>query len=144
MFDELLKLVNGTVAWTKANLDSYGVPTSTTVNAGGFDVIDLGKTGAQGISVVAIFPTAATANGTKYLELTIEACDDAAFPSAIKELLTFGGATIRRIIPSETPAVFIGRVSTTLRYIRAKAVGQAGCDFKLAQVLLTPYAFNVL
>ena len=147
MFDADLVLADGSAAWTYANIvtSTYGVPTSTTINDGGFAVIDLGKTGVSGLSVVAIFPTLATkVAGNGALNLTIEACASAAFGSAITELLTFGGATIRVLVVTETPAVYIGRISTTLQYVRAKAVMAADNDYKLAKVYLTPMAYNVL
>ena len=63
-FDSNLVLCDGSAVWSYANIVSsgYGIPTSTTRNAGGFAVIDFGAAGVgsdmRGLAAVLILPAA--------------------------------------------------------------------------------------
>ena len=49
VWDANLVLADTTADWDKSSLDSYGTPTSTTRNAGGFVVIDLKALGGTAV-----------------------------------------------------------------------------------------------
>jgi hypothetical protein len=138
-FDSGLALVDGSAAWTYAALvtpATYGVPTSTTRNAGGFAVLDIGETGVDGLSAVVILPAANA--GADALTLTIEGCASAAFGSLVHVLADFDivATTTGVLVGSETPCVMIRRFRSKWRYIRAHAVVTAADDFGLGKVYL--------
>ena len=149
-FDANLVLANSDADWTFANLNTsnYGTPTSTTRNAGGFAVLDLGSTGigaaARGIAVVLIFMDSAAA-ADDALTCIVEESTTEAF-TVPHELAKFDilAATKGVIIGSEIPAVVIRRVSPTLRYLRIDASCVAADNFGTVWALLTPYPFKVL
>jgi hypothetical protein len=149
-FDANLVLVDGSADWSYANLvtSSYGTPTSTTRNDGGFAVIDLGSThiGAswKGIAAVLVLTEAADATSDA-LTCTIEESTSEGF-TVPHELAKFdiAAATMGVILGSEVPATVIRRVSPTLRYIRCKATVPSGDDFNTVYCLLSPYPFEYL
>jgi hypothetical protein len=150
VFDANLVLADDTADWTYANLVSsgYGTPTSTTKNAGGFAVIDLGAAniGAaiRGLAAVLVLTEAANDAGDE-LTAIIEESTTAVFTVA-HELAKFDilAATKGIILGSEAPCTVIRRISPTLRYVRLKAVNTASDDFKTCWCMLSPYPYKVL
>ena len=148
-FDANLVLVDGSVTWSFANINTsnYGTPTSTTRNAGGFAVIDMGGAGVpsdmRGLAVVLIMPSTVTA--TDELTLIVEESTTEAF-TVPHELAKFDilAATKGVILGSEAPATVIRRIVSTLRYLRVDASITAADDFGLCQVLLSPYPYKYL
>jgi len=146
-FDANLVLADTTADWTYANLDSYGSPTSTTRNDGGFVVIDtlaLGGLAAKGMCAVFI-ADAAAAVASDALTLIIEGSDTEAFTTGdLEALAAFGvdGAVGSGIIDGdETPCTIVRLFNTNRRYIRAKATCVADDDFKTCQVFLAPWGY---
>jgi hypothetical protein len=149
-FDANLVLADTTADWTYANLvtSNYGTPTSKTRNAGGFAVIDLlaiKGTAAKGLSAVFICDEAGAA-ADDALTLLLQACDLEAFSSGVQTLALFevAGAAQGIILGNECPCTVIRRFSTTKRYLRVDASCVADDNFHTCQVLLSPWAFNVL
>lgn len=147
-FDANLVLADDTLDWTAANITSYGVPISTTRNAGGFAVIDLGSAGiggdVGGLAAVLVLTEAAAA-ADDALTVIIEESTTEAF-TVPHELAKFDilAATKGVILGSEQPATIIRRISPTLRYLRAKVTNVALDDQKTCWVLLSPYPYKVL
>ena len=149
-FDANLVLCDGSAAWTFANLNTsdYGTPISTTRNAGGFAVIDLGSAGIgadrRGIAVVLVL-TVAGAAVDDALTCIVEESTTEAF-TVPHELAKFDilAATKGVILGNETPAVVIRRISATLRYLRIVASVTAADNFGVVHCLLSPYPFKVL
>ena len=148
-FDANLVLVDGSVTWSFANINTsnYGTPTSTTRNAGGFAVIDMGGAGVpsdmRGLAVVLIMPSTVTAGDE--LTLIVEESTTEIF-TVPHELAKFDilAATKGVILGSEAPATVIRRIVSTLRYLRVDASITAADDFGLCQVLLSPYPYKYL
>ena len=147
-FDANLVLADDTADWTAANLTSYGTPTSTTRNAGGFAVIDLGSANigaaVSGLAAVLVLTEAAAA-ADDALTVIIEESDTEIFTVA-HELAKFDilAATKGVIIGSEQPCTVVKRISPTLRYIRCKATNVAADDQKTCWCLVSPYPYKVL
>ena len=149
-FDANLVLVDGSAAWSFANINTsdYGTPVSTTRNAGGFAIIDLGSANigvaVSGIAVVLVLMAAAAAGDE--LTAIIEESGSSTFASDIHELGKFDilAATKGVILGSECPTVVIIRISPKERYLRIDASVTAGDNFGLSQCLLSPYPFRVL
>ena len=149
-FDADLVLADSTADWTFANLvtSNYGTPTSTTRNAGGFAVIDLGATSigaaVRGLAIVLVMTEAAAAAGDA-LTVIVEESTTVAF-TVPHELAKFDilAATKGVIIGSEAPATVIRRVSPTLRFLRIDASCTAGDDFGTVWCLVSPYPYKVL
>jgi len=149
-FDANLVLADNTLDWTYANLvtATYGVPTSTTRNDGGFAVIDLkalSTTPASGLAAIFLSDEAG-ADDTDALTLTLEACDLEAFTSGVQTLANFeiAGATHGVITGAECPCTVVRRFSTRLQFIRAHAVCVSGDNFHTCWVLLAPWPFHTL
>lgn len=139
----------GTYDWTIANL-AYGTPTSTTINTGGFVVIDL-KAISTMRSMAAILICTESVTTADELTLTIESSDATTFTHAsgtvdVRTLATFdiGGNTLGIIEGDECPCTVVRRFECTQRYIRAHAVVSAGDDFGACWVLLAPWPFHTL
>lgn len=149
-FDYSLMLCDGSADWSYANVvtSNYGTPTSTTRNAGGFAVIDLGATGigaaVRGMAVVLILSEAAAATDDA-LTVIVEQSTTEIF-TVPHELGKFDilAATKGVIIGSECPATVVMRVSPTLRYLRIDASCVAADDFGVVYCLLSPYPYKVL
>lgn len=147
-FDANLVLVDGSADWSYSNLGTYGTPTSTTRNDGGFIVLDLGSAhiGAawKGIAAVLVCVDEAAA-GTDALTCTIEESTTEAF-TVPHELAKFDilAASMGVILGSEVPATVVKRVSPTERYLRCKASTLSGDDFHTVYCLLSPYPYKVL
>jgi len=151
-FDANLVLADTTADWTYANLvtpNTYGTPTSTTKNAGGFVVIDtlaLGGLAAKGMCAVFIADETANAAGDA-LTLIIEGSDASDFSSGLEALAAFGvdGAVGSGIIDGdETPCTIVRLFSTNRRYIRCKATVTSDDDFHTCQVFLAPWGYVTL
>lgn len=147
-FDYNLMLADETADWTKANLDSYGTPTSTTRNSGGFAVLDLGSAGiggdVGGMAIVLVLTETANAVGDA-LTVIVEESTTEVF-TVPHELAKFDilAATKGVILGSETPCTVIRRVTPTLRYLRIVASCTASDDFKTCWCLVSPYPYKVL
>jgi len=149
-FDANLVLADDTADWTYANLvtSDYGTPTSTTRNAGGFAVIDLGSANigaaVSGLAVVLVLTEAAAA-ADDALTVIVEESATEIF-TVPHELAKFDilAATKGVIIGSEAPCTVIRRVSPTLRYLRIDASCVAADDLKTCWCLLSPYPYKVL
>ena len=93
-FDANLVLCDGSADWNFANLvtSNYGSPTSTTRNAGGFAVIDLGATqigvAVSGMAIVLVLTEAAAA-ADDALTCIAEESSVLAFTSDVHELGKF-------------------------------------------------------
>ena len=150
VFDANLVLADDTLDWTFASLvtSNYGTPTSTTRNAGGFTVIDLGSASigaaVRGLAIVLILTEAAAA-ADDALTVIVEESTTVAF-TVPHELAKFDilAATKGIIIGSEAPCTVIRRVSPTLRYLRIDASCVAADDFKTCWCLVSPYPYKVL
>lgn len=148
-FDANLVLVDGSADWTFANINTsdYGTPISTTRNAGGFAVIDLGAAwdSKEDMAIVLTLPEAAGAAGDA-LTLIVEESSSATFASDIHELTKFDilAATKGVIIGSEAPATVVRRVNPRLRYLRVDASVTSGDDFGAGQVNISPYPYKYL
>jgi hypothetical protein len=152
-FDENLVLADDTLDWSFGNIvtATYGAAAgnvSTTRNAGGFAVIDLGSAGiggaVRGMAAVLIIDQAAEAAGD---ELTVVIQESTTMAFTIPHLLAEFDiiATTRGVIlGSETPCTVVRRISPTLRYVRALASCTAADDFHTCWVLLSPYPFRRL
>lgn len=148
-FDANLVLADTTLDWDETNLGSFGVPTDTTRNNGGFVVIDtlaLGGLAAKGM--VAVFIADETANSSgDALTLIIEGSDNKAFGTGgagLEALAAFGveGANGSGVIDGdETPCTIIRLFATNRRYIRCKATCTASDDFHTCQVFLAPWGY---
>ena len=150
-FDALLMLADNTKDWTKAYLDLYGTAAaniSTTKNAGGFDVIDLGSAkiggSVRGLAVVLVIDEVGEAAGDQ-LTVTVQESATEIFTTP-HELAEFDilAATRGVILGSECPCTVIRRISPTLQFLRVLASTGAGADFHTCWVLLSPYPYRVL
>lgn len=146
-FDANLVLCDGSLTWSFANINTsdYGTPVSTTRNAGGFAILDMGSANIgsdpRGLAVVLILP-AANAAGDE-LTCIIEESGSSTFASDIHELGKFdiAAATKGVILGSECPAIVIHRIVMKERYLRIDASVTASDDFGLAQCLVSPYPY---
>jgi len=149
-FDYNLMFADDTADWTFANVvtSNYGTPTSTTRNAGGFAVLDLGSAGigspVRGWAVVLCLTEAAAA-ADDALTVIVEESTTVVF-TVPHELAKFDilAATKGVIIGSEQPCTVIRRISPTLRYLRIDASNVADDDQKTVWCLLSPYPYKVL
>ncbi|MCK9597425.1 MAG: hypothetical protein M0R06_00215 [Sphaerochaeta sp.] len=147
-FDANIILADDTADWNKANLDSYGTPTSTTKNAGGFAVIDLGSANiggpVKGLSAVLVLTEAANANDDA-LTVIIEESDTEVF-TVPHELAKFDilAATKGIILGSETPCTVVKIISPTLQYVRCVASCTAADDFGTCWCMLTSGVYKKL
>ena len=148
MFDADLILAagnTGTYDWDKACLDAYGEPTSTTRNDGGFAVLDLKGTPANGLAIVFIGKDSSiTADDA--LVLTVESSENEDFASVVHELAEFDLAAVASgtIVGSEFPLVVVRRIATGDRYLRCKATCAAGDALGECWVLVAPWPFKTL
>ncbi len=150
-FDANLVLANDDGDWTYANLVSsnYGTPTSTTRNAGGFAIIDLGSadigSAVRGLAVVLIMLDSANASDDA-LTVIVEESGVVAFGSDVHELGKFdiAAATKGIILGSEQPATVVMRVSPRERYLRIDASNVASDDQGTVWCLLSPYPYKLL
>jgi hypothetical protein len=150
-FDANLVLANDDGDWTFANLvtSDYGSPTSTTRNAGGFAVLDLGSanigTAVHGIAIVLIFLDSANASDDA-LTCIAEESGVEAFTSDVHELGKFdiAAATKGILLGSEIPATIVMRVTPKERYLRIDASCVAADDFGTVWALVSPYPFRLL
>lgn len=148
VFDANLILANDAAAWSFANLNTsdYGTPVSTTRNAGGFAIIDLGSanigSAVKGLAVVLVL-TAAAADATDALTCIIEESGSATFASDIHELGKFdiAAATKGVILGSEVPATVVMRCAFKERYVRVDASVTAGDNFGTVWAMLSPYPY---
>lgn len=146
-FDANLVLVDGSANWTFANINTsdYGTPVSTTRNAGGFVILDMGSANIgsdrRGLAIVLILPSANAAGDA--LTCIVEESGSATFASDIHELGKFdiAAATKGVILGSETPAVVIMRIVMKERYLRVDASVTADDNFGAAEVLVSPYPY---
>ncbi len=150
-FDANGVLCDGSVDWTYANVVSsnYGSPTSTTRNAGGFAVIDMGSadigSDPRGLAVVLVFTEAANADADA-ATVIVEESGVEAFTSDVHELGKFDivAATKGIILGSEVPATVIMRIVMKERYLRIDASLSSADDFGVVYALLSPYPYRVL
>lgn len=144
-FDANLVLADSTAEWTYSNLNSYGSPDDTTKNAGGFVVLDIKETGAQGISVALIIDEAGAA-ADDALTVKLQASDNKAFGSEVHTLALFevAAATEGVITGAECPCTVIRRIVTEKRYLRIAASCVASDDFHTVWVVASPYPFKTL
>lgn len=158
-FDANLLLANSDGGWTYANLvtSDYGSPVSTTRNAGGFVVLDIGGSGLviggpiSGLAVVLVLNTAeAAVTAGDALTVIVEECDDYDFSSSQPhELAKFdiAAATKGVILGSEVTGVattVVRRVSPTRRYMRIDASCSTDDDFGTCWAMVSPYPFKDL
>ena len=143
MFDDDLVLLDGTISLTDA-LDTP--PISTTRDAAtGAAVIDLQKTGANGLFAALILPTNGTPGDT--VTAFLEASDNEDMTgdtTGITKLGSFGiaEATSGEILGSETPDVAFVKFATSKRYVRLNlTVGAGDTGVGAAKCYITPYAF---
>ena len=154
MFDDNLKLVDGSADWSYTNLhtNAYGQPVLTTRNDGGFAVLDMGVGGSPwaGLSIVMIFTEAAAATDDA-LTAIAEECDDYDFSSSKPHELakfdiaaTTKGVILGSEIASTTiPVYVIRRVAFTRRYLRISAdCNAAGDDFGVVYCYVDPFTFK--
>jgi len=154
MFDDSLKLVDGSADWSYTNLhtNGYGQPVLTTRNDGGFAVLDMGDGGSpvSGLSFVMIFTEAAAATSDT-LTAIAEECDDYDFStSKPHELAKFDIAAVSKgvILGSEitaalVPIYVIRRVAFTRRYLRISAdCAASGDDFGVVYCYVNPFTFK--
>ena len=147
MFDASLILVDGTVSIDADTVTSYAAPTATTaVSATGAAVVDVSKTGVNGLAAVMILPTAEDAGTTDTLTAFIEASDVLAFTSDIHKLGSFdiAGASGGVILGAEGPDVAVVRFATNKKYVRVNwtpAKDNGNGDFGKIKVYLSPYPF---
>lgn len=160
-FDANLVLCDLTADWSHVNLvtsNTYGTPTSTTRNDGGFVVLDMGSakigTAVSGLAVVLVF-TEAAADDADELYATIEESTEATFGSGtVHELgeLDIAAAARGRILGSEVTSakvaigvVVVRRFVMERRYLRLKAITtNVADDFGKVWALVSPYPFRVL
>ncbi len=150
-FDANLVLADNTADWTFANINTsdYGTPVSTTRNAGGLAVLDLGATKiggpVSGWAIVLILTEAGAASDDA-LTCKVEESSVVAFGSDVHELGKFdeAAATTGIILGSEAPIAIVMRVAPKLRYLRIDASMVSGDDFGVVWCLLSPYPFRVL
>ena len=148
-FDANLVLADDTADWTYANLVSYGTPTSTVKNSGGFVTIDLlalSGTSAKGMAAILIVDEAGVATDDA-LTILLQASDSDTFASGyVQTLANFevAGVTHGVILGNECPCTVVRRFATEKRYIRAQASATADDDFHTCWVLLAPWPFYVL
>ena len=147
-FDANLVLADLTLDWDKTNIDAYGTPTSTTRNAGGFAVIDLGAAniGAayNGIAAVLVLTAEANAAGDALTAIIQESTTEAFTVPHNLAQFDILAATLGVIVGSEAPATVVKRISPTLRYLRCLAALTAADDFGAVWCLLSPYPFRRL
>ena len=150
-FDANLVLANLDADWTYANIvtNDYGTPISTTRNAGGLAVLDLGATnigGPVGGWAIVLVLTEAAAASDDALTCKIEESSVVAFGSDVHELGKFDEAAANTgiILGSEAPLVVVMRVAPKLRYLRIDASMVAGDNFGAVWCLLSPYPFRGL
>ena len=147
-FDANLVLCDGSAAWTFANLNTsdYGTPISTTRNAGGFVILDMGSanigSAIKGLAIVLVLSSSAADAGDA-LTCIAEESGSATFASDIHELGKFdiAAATKGVILGSEVPATVIMRVSMKERYLRVDASVTAGDNFGTVYALVSPYPY---
>lgn len=150
-FDANLVLADDTLDWTFANLNTsdYGTPVSTTRNAGGFAILDMGSadigSDVRGLAIALVLTETAGA-GADALTVIVEESGSSTFASDIHELGKFdiAGATKGIILGSETPATVIMRVVMKERYLRIDASCTSGDDFKTCWCLVSPYPYRRL
>jgi hypothetical protein len=143
-YDANMELVDGSADWTYANLvtSKYGAPTSITRNSGGFVVLKINGTPADGLAVVLTLKEA-NADGDALIAI-LQGCDDYDFSSSkVHRLATFevDAATEGVVLGSETPITIIRRFATRLKYVRLYAVCTASDDFgaSVAYLLHGPF-----
>ncbi len=142
MFDANLILMDGSVVTTTA-LDTPA--TSVTRDAAtGAAVLDLGETGAHGLSVVMMLSDLAGGADAYTLTAFLEASDVLAFTSDLHKLVAFdlAGATTGVILGAETPCTIVAKFGTDKRYLRINAT--VSNNFGYIYVYVTPHAFKVL
>jgi hypothetical protein len=147
MNDANLVLMDGTLDCTYANVVTagYGTPTSTTRNAGGFAVIDLGVGGGPVTGLAAILELTEAAGGAgDEMTAIIEESTTEAF-TVPHEIMKFDilAATKGVILGSEAPATVVKRITPTMRYLRLKMTVSAGDDFKTVYCNVSPFPFKV-
>lgn len=133
--------------WDYACLNSHGTPTLTTINDGGFTVLDIKETGAKGMVAILIIADTATGNVNGELVVQLQASDDSAFGGADTQTLAHfevAGATHGHITAAETPCVVMRRFATEKRYVRIDAESVSGDNYKTVWCLLSPYPFVTL
>ena len=147
MFDANLILLDGSVDLTAA---TDTPPVSTTVDdTTGARVIDLGETGAKGITAVLICVDDVTEDDDT-LTAFIECSDTENMTSETNDVHEMGKFDIAAedkgiLLGSETPCICMVRFSTDKRYVRLNAtVGTAPDDFLTVKCYLEPWAFKVL
>ena len=147
MFDADLILVDGTISIDADTVASYASPTSiTAVSATGAAVVDVSKTGVNGLAAVMILPTAEDAGSTDTLTAYIEASDVLAFTSDRHRLGSFqiAGASPGVILGGEGPGIAVTRFATNKKYVRVTwtpAKDNGNGDFGKIKVYLSPYPF---
>jgi hypothetical protein len=148
MLDANLCFCDGTLDWTYANVvtSNYGTPTSTTKNAMGMGVLDLGSgsAGRKGGAVVLILTEAAAAVDDA-LTVIVEESDTEAFTTP-HELgkIDILAATKGVIIGSETPTTVVFSCIPTRRYLRIDASCVADDDFKTVYAYWAPHPYKDL
>ena len=143
MFDDDLILLDGTISLT----DTLDTPAISTNRSGttGAAVIDLKKTGANGLFAVLILPTNGTPGDT--VTAFLEASDNEDMTGDTTGITTLGSFGIAEantgiIIGSETPNVAFVKFATSKRYVRLNlTVGVGDTGVGKAKCYITPYAF---
>ena len=153
-FDANLVLASTKADWTYANIVTaeYGQPVLTTVNDGGFAVIDIlaiSTTAAKGMAVIFVADEAG-ADDADALTLVLQGSNELDFvadaTNPVRTLATFdiGGVDAGIILGNECPCTVVRRFATRLRYIRVNASCVLGDDFHTCQVLLAPWPFYTM
>ena len=158
MFDADLVLCDGSADWNYANLvtSNYGSPVLTTVNTGGFAVLDMLQCPYTGLAIVLAFVEAANAVGD-VLTVIAEECADYDFSTSQPHELTkfdiaaavkgeiLGSEITAALLAAQGGAIFVvKRVSFTKRYIRIDASCTSSDDFGVVYCKATPFPFKVV
>ncbi len=143
-FDDSLVLLDGSVDYNAAN---DGAATSVDIDAAtGAKVIDIGETGAAGLTAVLLVPD--DHNGdTDTLTAFIEASSVVGFGSDVSEMGKFDVLATAKgiIVGSEGPCEAFVHFATDKRYIRLNGtVGTYPDDFGAVKCYLTPHAYKSL